>query len=160
MLRPSDEEGKESRDSASDKLMPDGQTDIVTPWAPDEVKKSLAFASFSIHYYLLGVPSPTETAIRRTVRTPRICTTGGNVMRRARHHLTYSVPSRQFLLFSYNRVFRIRVKANPLDNHIIEVYWSQTSTAKFLWAAQTKKGTACKLIYNCMQAYVTTCKLM
>ena len=46
MLRPSDEEGKESRDSASDKLMPDGQTDIVTPWAPDEVKKSWAFALF------------------------------------------------------------------------------------------------------------------
>ncbi len=43
---------------------------------------------------------------------------------------------------------------------------NQTSTAKFLWAAQMKKGTACKLrklhasSCNCMQAYVTACKLM
>ena len=41
-----------------------------------------------------------------------------------------------------------------------------TSTAKFLWAAQTKKGTAYKLMklhassWNCMQAHGTLCKLM
>ena len=40
-----------------------------------------------------------------------------------------------------------------------------TSTAKFLWAAQTKKGTAYKLMklhtssWNCMQAHWTSCKL-
>ena len=39
-----------------------------------------------------------------------------------------------------------------------------TSTAKFLWAAQTKKGTAYKLMklhassWNCLQAHGTSCK--
>ena len=51
---------------------------------------------------------------------------------------------------------------NPKDI----LYTYQTSTAKFLWAAQTNKGIACKLrklhasLCNCMQAYVTACKPM
>ena len=52
-----------------------------------------------------------------------------------------------------------------LTLHFYRKWWS-TSTAKFLWTAQTKKGTACKLMElharscNCKQAHGTSCKLM
>ena len=44
--------------------------------------------------------------------------------------------------------------------------YTWTSTAKFLWAAQTKKGTSYKLLelhassWNCMKAHGTACKHM
>ena len=53
-----------------------------------------------------------------------------------------------------------------VDEDVWEKKFSfETSTAKFLWAAQTKKGTECKLkelnasSRNCMQAQGTACKI-
>ena len=64
------------------------------------------------------------------------------------------------------KVLPPRAVSKAKIEYLAVIMWFQTSTAKFLWAAQMKKGTACNFkelhasSCNCMQAYVTACKLM
>ena len=79
-----------------------------------------------------------------------------------------NIPTKHFWLHDVVcpcvRNFMVKVKrALKVWNNYFDI---STSTAKFLWAAQTMKGAACKLmklhasLWNCMQAHGTSCKLM
>ena len=54
-----------------------------------------------------------------------------------------SLMRRIFLIHFFNAFFLFKHGAFPSP---LRIFAFKTSTAKFLWAAQTKKGTACKLM--------------